>query len=87
MVPKVLLISVVPQIPEVPRFSMVPFKVFLALVESMIPGTPMVPKVLLVPVVLWDFSPVCLDAMRSLFVLGEVNEISGFLCKIGGFCL
>ena len=28
-----------------------------------------------------------LDATSGLVALGEVNERSGFLCKIGGFCL
>lgn len=82
-----LQVSEVPQVPEVPQFSMVPFKVFLALVVAMIPVAQMVPKVLLVPVVPRDASPLSLAAVSGLFVLGEVDETSGFLCKIGGFCL
>lgn len=95
MVPKVLLVSMVSQVSVVPRFSKAPM-VASALVVSMIPEVPMVPKLLLIPVISRvpqvpeapvDASPLFLDPKSSLVVLGEVNERSGFLCKVGGFCL
>lgn len=66
-------VTVVSQIPEEPQFSNV--------------STSKIPEVPIAPGMPLDASCLFLDLRSGLVVLGDVNERSGFLCKIGGFCL
>ncbi len=100
---KVLQVSEVPCVPESPQFSKVPaapFKAFSALLVSIIPEESMVSEVLLVlnealeicrdSRVLeehLDASAAFLNVCSGLVNLGDVNETSGFLCTVSGFCL
>lgn len=60
---------------------MTPFKRSSGLVVPMIST---VPRVSVVPL---DTSSGFLDPKSGLFVLGEVTDRSGFLYRVGGFCL
>lgn len=84
MVPfKVLSALIASKIPEV---SMVP-TMLLVLVVLWVSEVPVIPRVSKVPEVPLDASDVFPDAKSGFAILGDVNERSGFLCKIGGFCL
>lgn len=83
-VPEALKFSTVPiAMSKVPPAFGVPTGVPALLRVTDTPVIPVAPQVLDVP---GDASPLFVGKGGLVFP-GEVNETSGFLCKIGGFCL